>query len=302
MKSNNRIVALANCLVATVVGIAPVYAAPVNLPFSEDFQSVAPSANADSDYPAFTATGVLTKTVDASGVLRFGAAANPPASQFFTVTPTGYAAGSELVINIDMDFDGQPGFGATALRLGANTILFHPGYNGPPGAFRVEGTGGFGNSDMVWVPPLGVLNHVEIHSFPSGLFDIKVTDGSNPANIYATSFTNLASYGGEIGPSAIGAAAAIFDNLSIQALSESSIVPGDFNNSGTVDAADYVVWRKGLGTTYTQTDYDVWRAHFGQTACSGTGSGVSATVPEPATIVMLMFATACSCVWRRWPN
>ena len=37
-------------------------------------------------------------------------------------------------------------------------------------------------------------------------------------------------------------------------------LPGDFNNDGTVDAADYVVWRKGLGTIYTQDDYNVWRA------------------------------------------
>jgi hypothetical protein len=92
------------------------------------------------------------------------------------------------------------------------------------------------------------------------LFIITVTDGTNPANVYTTSFSNLASYGGDIGPSAIGAASAIFGNFSIQAVPVSSIVPGDFNNSGTVDAADYVVWRKGLGATYTQTDYDVWRA------------------------------------------
>ena len=37
-------------------------------------------------------------------------------------------------------------------------------------------------------------------------------------------------------------------------------LPGDYNHNGIVDAADYVVWRKGLGTTYTQADYDVWRA------------------------------------------
>jgi len=34
-------------------------------------------------------------------------------------------------------------------------------------------------------------------------------------------------------------------------------IPGDFNNNGVVDAADYVVWRKGLGTTYDQNDYGV---------------------------------------------
>ena len=31
---------------------------------------------------------------------------------------------------------------------------------------------------------------------------------------------------------------------------------GDFNDDGIVDGSDYVVWRKGLGTTYTQSDYD----------------------------------------------
>ena len=39
---------------------------------------------------------------------------------------------------------------------------------------------------------------------------------------------------------------------------------GDFNLDGTVDAADYVVWRNGLGTTYTQSDYDVWRPTSGK--------------------------------------
>jgi hypothetical protein len=56
-------------------------------------------------------------------------------------------------------------------------------------------------------------------------------------------------------------------------------LPGDYNASGTVDMADYVVWRKTLGrgiTRYTgadgsgngvvdEEDYNVWRAHFGET-------------------------------------
>ena len=37
-------------------------------------------------------------------------------------------------------------------------------------------------------------------------------------------------------------------------------LPGDYNANGVVDAADYIVWRKGLGTIYTQNDYNVWRA------------------------------------------
>ena len=62
--------------------------------------------------------------------------------------------------------------------------------------------------------------------------------------------------------------------------------PGDFNHDGTVDGADYVVWRKGLNTKYTLADYDSWRVHFGQTYSPGSGASLSA-VPEPATWLLL---------------
>jgi hypothetical protein len=68
-------------------------------------------------------------------------------------------------------------------------------------------------------------------------------------------------------------------------------LPGDYNQSNVGDAADYVFWRKTLGTsgvnaysgadgdgngTVNQNDYNVWRAHFGQSApASGAGIGAS---------------------------
>ena len=69
-------------------------------------------------------------------------------------------------------------------------------------------------------------------------------------------------------------------------------LPGDFNHDGNVNAADYVVWRKGLGITYTQNDYGVWRAHFGASLGPGSGSSLpsaeplSGTVPEPASLAL----------------
>ena len=67
----------------------------------------------------------------------------------------------------------------------------------------------------------------------------------------------------------------------------STSLPGDFNNDGKVDAADYVVWRKSNGS---QSGYNTWRSHFGQSAGSGAAlpsvEPLSAAVPEPATIVL----------------
>jgi serralysin len=82
------------------------------------------------------------------------------------------------------------------------------------------------------------------------------------------------------------------------ALSASNILTGDYNRDGIVDAADYIVWRKGLGTTFTQNDYNVWRANFGHTALgagSGSGAIANAAVPEPTT--MTLFILAATVLW-----
>ena len=73
---------------------------------------------------------------------------------------------------------------------------------------------------------------------------------------------------------------------------------GDFNGDLSVDSRDYVLWRKGLGTTYTQNDYAIWRSQFGQTAGSGTGARVNAAIPEPASLTLLMLTATGWCVRR----
>lgn len=86
-------------------------------------------------------------------------------------------------------------------------------------------------------------------------------------------------------------------------------LPGDYNNNDSVDAADYVLWRRYNNTAVTlandstpgtnPTDYDVWRGRFGQMAGSGLGVSSNAAVPEPDACVLLMFAAAGSCLRRR---
>lgn len=86
---------------------------------------------------------------------------------------------------------------------------------------------------------------------------------------------------------------------------------GDFNHNGTVDSADFVLWRKTLGQagsalaadannsgTIDQGDYNIWRANFGQNAVIGSGSSVPpSAVPEPSSIMLL--AAALSLIPRR---
>jgi hypothetical protein len=80
------------------------------------------------------------------------------------------------------------------------------------------------------------------------------------------------------------------DNL--QLTGTALAVEGDYNGNGVVDAADYVLWRKGiepllnevaepLGTT-DPADYDAWRVRFGNGSGGGAGPTNSA-VPEPST-------------------
>jgi formylglycine-generating enzyme required for sulfatase activity len=86
-------------------------------------------------------------------------------------------------------------------------------------------------------------------------------------------------------------------------------LPGDFNHDGSVDAADYVVWRKGLGTTYTQADFNTWRANFGATLYTGSaagatgavlsGSSASPVVPEPTSLLLFALTSASFFFTRR---
>jgi hypothetical protein len=72
-------------------------------------------------------------------------------------------------------------------------------------------------------------------------------------------------------------------------------VAGDFNNDGSVDAADYVTWRENEvanaalandnGAGNQAARFSLWRANFGNPPGSGAGlDGVQ--VPEPGTLLL----------------
>lgn len=100
----------------------------------------------------------------------------------------------------------------------------------------------------------------------------------------------------------------IYPNMDIldlytQAQLDAAILPqpvvGDYNGNGSVDAADYVVWRNGDSPDDTQAGYDLWKANFGKPAGAGATAG---GVPEPASIGLLLIGLAAMTVSARRGN
>jgi hypothetical protein len=94
----------------------------------------------------------------------------------------------------------------------------------------------------------------------------------------------------------------IFDFVEAEAI-------GDYNQDGTIDAADYIVWRKNEGTTNMlpndpiggmigEAQYNQWRAQFGQSAGSRSSANANAHVPEPVTLAMLFLCAAMGILKR----
>ena len=89
-------------------------------------------------------------------------------------------------------------------------------------------------------------------------------------------------------------------------------LPGDYNQNGVVDAADYVLWRDSLGQIgpllaadhtgpdgipdgiVDQLDYDLWRANFGNIIVLSSSlpraTEPLASVPEPSSLPLLLVA------------
>jgi hypothetical protein len=83
---------------------------------------------------------------------------------------------------------------------------------------------------------------------------------------------------------------------------------GDYNGNGTVDAADYILWRNTLGQrngplpadgnangVVDAADYGIWRSHFGQIGIDSAATATQVSIPaipEPATRMLLSTAAA----------
>jgi T5SS/PEP-CTERM-associated repeat protein len=137
---------------------------------------------------------------------------------------------------------------------------------------------------------------VEGNASVDGVIDVALIGGFQP--VLGNSFTVLTTNVGNVGGQFDAEVFPIFNGLTfdvvynpksvaLQVVAASGL-PGDYNEDGTVNAADYVVWRKSDGT---QEGYNLWRANFGRTG--GAGAVAHGIVPEPASAFFLVLATAC---------
>jgi Protein of unknown function (DUF3466) len=106
-----------------------------------------------------------------------------------------------------------------------------------------------------------------------------------------------------------GGAASPYDRVFMLQVPVEVVLAGDYNASGRVDAADYVIWRKTMATLATlpndttpgwvqPVDYSVWRANFGRTAGAGAAIG-GTSVPEPAAFAYALICGAVIMLGRR---
>ena len=104
--------------------------------------------------------------------------------------------------------------------------------------------------------------------------------------------------------------AAVFDSVIVESTTLATAIPGDYNNDGIVDAADYVVWRDNLGAPagtllndidggeIGQNQYSTWRANFGAVAPPDASLGDANSVPEPTTWITLVAGVCIAIVSR----
>lgn len=87
-----------------------------------------------------------------------------------------------------------------------------------------------------------------------------------------------------------------------------SILAGDYNGNGTVDAADYTLFRDAQGTSTVLLNdpiggviglahYNQWKNNFGATASAAVAA--SSAVPEPASLVLLSLVVGSLVACRR---
>ena len=240
-------------------------------------------------YGTINSTNTLAKRATINGTVQGDSVGQP-------ITLSGYIKGVFTYTNVNFTGTYSPGLSPTIASAGnvafasTNTLIMELGGTTPgSGHDQIESSGLLTLGGTLQVSLINGFSPVVGNSF----------DLLNWASV-ASTFTAL-----DLPPLAGGLVwntSALYTNgvLSVAPAG----VPGDYNYNGSVDAADYILWRKNvqplpnnevvtIGTTESG-DYTEWRSRFGNPPGSGAGASAggsaSSAVPEPASGLLLLVA------------
>jgi hypothetical protein len=134
----------------------------------------------------------------------------------------------------------------------------------------------------------------------AGVLDVTLTEGFIPSAGQSFDILDWGSLNGTFSSLALPTLAGLAWDTSqlytdgVVSVAAATSLPGDLNLDGTVNAADYIAWRKGVGVTTTEENYNLWRNNFGR---SLGGGSVSSTVPEPSALPFLVIASSILACW-----
>jgi probable HAF family extracellular repeat protein len=172
-----------------------------------------------------------------------------------------------------------------------------------PGNVSSEAWGVSGDGSVVVGYSRNSVNHYEAFRWTGGggmerLWDVLVDHGVDPATDGWTNLTYASGISAD-GRTIVGTGVRNGNSEAFAAFIPSAPdLPGDFNFDGSVDAADYVVWRK---TDSTPDGYNTWRSNFGRTS----GSGLAASegpIPEPSSSILLTLSVPAILGRRKYPQ
>jgi hypothetical protein len=198
-----------------------------------------------------------------------------------------------------------------------------PDGNGTYNVSNVTQVAAFGGDNvpeqMLWVPPNSpgfdnANKHILLANYGSQRIASYQLDANGHPN-FGTQMAFITGLVGSIGAvvdpltgdflfSTYGGSGA-GDHIYVVSRTAASGAPaGDYNNNGTVDAADYALWRKGgplanevdTPGTVNSADYTEWRSRFGNPAGNGASSVANTAVPEPSSLMLLIVAAAGACL------
>ena len=253
--------------------------------------SIAISGNSDLFGKLNNNTGVGTKGVTISGnaTATFWDAVTNTAGSLFevasgsTATFAGPYSGAGLTGSGQVNFaaDVGPGFGPAKITFGGNVSL------APTAKLQIEVAGTAPGSQF---DQMQIANQLTL----AGTLQLTLTGGFAPALGNSFDILDWSTLSGTFTAIQLPALSGglswntsqLYTTGVLQVIAGLS---GDFNHDNIVNAADYITWRKGLGTTYTQNDYTAWRANFGRSTASASTLTTS-VIPEPTTLALLLAA------------